>query len=89
MTQDVRDDSHAFLYKRGSEFKPLGITLSCNFTAWGAVARQLPKSQNTETNREKQRTPMTSPSACSNEFNRTSGEENGMLEHFDSNYKYY
>ena len=42
MTQLVLDDSHTFLYKKGSEFKPFGITLSCIFIAWGAVGRQLP-----------------------------------------------
>lgn len=50
MTQDVRDGSHAFLYKKGSEFKPLGLNTWNQlhaFIAWGAVGPTAPQRHKT------------------------------------------
>ena len=51
MTQDVRDGSHAFLYKKGSEFKPLGLNTWNQlhaFIAWGAVGPTAPQRHKTQ-----------------------------------------
>ena len=92
MTQDVRDGSHAFLYKKGSEFKPLGLTLGTNFMHslhGGLSGRQLPN----VTKHKEEHIKLKDSSDFTNNifwwFNWTSGEENGMLKHFDLNCKYY
>ena len=87
MTHDVRDDSHAFLYKKGSEFKPLGLTqLHCMGGCRPDSSPTLQKTVRIIASKgllrlHQENVPMS--------FNWTSGEENGMLEHFDLKYKYY
>ena len=68
MTQAIWDDSHAILFKKSSEFKPIGRALSCNFIAWGAVARQLPHITKHREEHRKLKDSLTSPRTCSDEF---------------------